>query len=81
MAEPSESEMVGPLSQREPEVLHLIAEGLTNQDIACRLFLSQNTVKAHTHNIHGRIGVTAARKRLPGPEISDSCPPCSRPDA
>jgi LuxR family maltose regulon positive regulatory protein len=48
-----ESEMVEPLSERELEVLQLIAAGLTNQEIASRLFLSLNTVKAHTRNIKG----------------------------
>jgi LuxR family maltose regulon positive regulatory protein len=61
-AEPSksqvpESEMVEPLSEREIEVLQLIAEGLTNREIASRFFLSVNTVKAHTRNIYGKLGV------------------------
>jgi LuxR family maltose regulon positive regulatory protein len=51
-----ESELVEPLSERELEVLQLIAEGLTNQEIASRLFLSQNTVKVHTRNIYGKLG-------------------------
>jgi LuxR family maltose regulon positive regulatory protein len=52
-----ESELVEPLSERELEVLQLIAEGLTNPEIASRLFLSLNTVKAHTRNIYGKLGV------------------------
>jgi LuxR family maltose regulon positive regulatory protein len=51
------SELVEPLSEREIEVLQLIAEGLTNREIAARLFLSLNTVKAHTRNIYGKLGV------------------------
>jgi LuxR family maltose regulon positive regulatory protein len=51
------SSMVEPLSERELEVLQLIAEGLTNREIASRLFLSLNTVKAHTRNIYGKLGV------------------------
>ncbi len=51
------SELVEPLSERELEVLQLIAEGLTNQEIASRLFLSQNTVKVHTRNIYGKLAV------------------------
>ena len=53
----SEAELIEPLSERELEVLQLIAEGLTNREIASRLFLSLNTVKAHTRNIYGKLGV------------------------
>jgi LuxR family maltose regulon positive regulatory protein len=61
-AEPSiakspETEWFEPLSEREIEVLQLIAEGLTNPEIATRLYLSLNTVKVHTRNIYGKLGV------------------------
>ncbi len=46
-----------PLSQREQEVLVLIAKGLTNQQIADRLVISVRTVKKHVENIHGKLGV------------------------
>jgi len=52
-----ETELIEPLSERELEVLQLIAEGLTNREIASRLFLSLNTVKAHTRNIYGKLSV------------------------
>jgi LuxR family maltose regulon positive regulatory protein len=52
------SEMIEPLSERELEVLRLIAEGLSNQEIAHRLFLSVPTVKWHTTHIYGKLGVT-----------------------
>jgi LuxR family maltose regulon positive regulatory protein len=52
-----EFKFVEPLSEREIEVLQLIAEGLTNPEIAARLYLSLNTVKVHTRNIYGKLGV------------------------
>jgi LuxR family maltose regulon positive regulatory protein len=52
-----ESDLIEPLSERELEVLQLIAKGLTNPEIASRLFLSLHTVKAHAHNIYGKLGV------------------------
>jgi NarL family two-component system response regulator LiaR len=40
-----------PLTQREMEILKLVAEGLTNQEIADRLVVSERTVRAHVSNI------------------------------
>ncbi len=56
---PSEAEaaFVEPLSEREIEVLQLIAEGLSNQEVANRLYLSLHTVKVHAHNIYSKLGV------------------------
>jgi LuxR family maltose regulon positive regulatory protein len=53
-----ESDYVETLSKREIEVLHLIAEGLTNPEIATRLFLSLHTIKTHTRNIYSKLSVT-----------------------
>ncbi len=45
-----------PLSERELEVLRLVAAGLTNREIAERLFLAEGTVKNYVTNILGKIG-------------------------
>jgi LuxR family transcriptional regulator, maltose regulon positive regulatory protein len=45
-----------PLTDRQVEVLHLIAEGLSDQEIADRLVLSQHTVHRHVANIYARLG-------------------------
>ena len=53
------SRLAEPLSRRELGLLPLIAEGLTNQEIADRLFLSLYTVKAHARTIYAKLGVTS----------------------
>ncbi len=45
------------LSERELEVIALIAEGYTNQQIADKLFLSSHTVNTHRKNIMGKLGI------------------------
>jgi LuxR family maltose regulon positive regulatory protein len=52
-------ELVEPLSEREIEVLELIAQGLSNREVAHRLTISLNTVKGHTTNIYGKLGVAS----------------------
>ena len=55
----AEKEEVMPeLSSRETELIHLIANGLTNKDIAEKLFLSIHTVKTHRRNIIKKLGFT-----------------------
>jgi LuxR family maltose regulon positive regulatory protein len=54
-AEPSP--LVEPLSEREIEVLEQIAAGRTNREIGETLVISLGTVKAHTANIYGKMGV------------------------
>lgn len=48
-----------PLTDRELEITDLVAEGLTNREIAARLFLSPNTVKVHLRNIFTKTGVSS----------------------
>jgi DNA-binding NarL/FixJ family response regulator len=47
----------GPLSQRELEVLELVAAGTTNREAAARLFISEATVKTHLLHIYAKLGV------------------------
>jgi DNA-binding NarL/FixJ family response regulator len=47
------------LSRRELEVLRLVAEGLTNHDIAQRLVLSEHTVNRHVANILRKLGLSS----------------------
>jgi LuxR family maltose regulon positive regulatory protein len=49
--------LVEPLTGRELELLELIAAGLSNQEIAGRLFITLPTVKWHTSIIYGKLGV------------------------
>ncbi len=49
--------LVEPLSERELEVLRLIAAGLSNQEIADRLIIATGTVKRHINNIYGKLQV------------------------
>jgi LuxR family maltose regulon positive regulatory protein len=49
--------LIEPLSEREMEVLHLVAAGWSNQEIGDKLVISVRTVKKHVENIHGKLGV------------------------
>jgi LuxR family maltose regulon positive regulatory protein len=51
------SNLVEPLSRRELQVLHLIALGRTNQEVARQLIVSPGTVKAHTASIYRKLDV------------------------
>ena len=49
--------LADPLSERELEVLHLVAQGLSNREIGERLFLALNTVKGHNRRIFAKLQV------------------------
>jgi LuxR family maltose regulon positive regulatory protein len=49
--------LLEPLSERELELLRLIADGLSNQEIAQKLIIALGTVKAHTASIYGKLDV------------------------
>jgi LuxR family maltose regulon positive regulatory protein len=54
---PPSTPLLEPLSHRELEVLHLIAQGLSNQEIGERLVLALDTVKGHNRSIFGKLQV------------------------
>ncbi len=54
---PKKTDMIEPLSERELEVLCLVAQGLTNQEISQRLVLALSTVKGHNLRIFGKLQV------------------------
>ncbi len=55
--QPPAQPLIEPLSHRELEVLHLIAQGLSNQEISERLVLALETVKGHNKKIFGKLQV------------------------
>src|SRR5262249_61043162 len=65
---PEEDERVARLTDQERKILDLIAEGLTNRQIAERMFLAEKTVKNYVSNVLSKLGMGVAPKR-----------PCSRP--
>jgi LuxR family transcriptional regulator, maltose regulon positive regulatory protein len=54
---PPAQPLIEPLSPREVEVLNLMAQGLSNQEMSERLFLALDTVKGHNRKIFGKLKV------------------------
>jgi len=52
----SDSPLVEPLTNREIEVLQLLADGLTNAEICQRLYIALPTIKSHNRNIYSKLG-------------------------
>ena len=53
-----------PLTAREMDVLMLLREPLSNKEIASQLYLSPSTVKRHTINLYGKLGVHSRREAV-----------------
>jgi LuxR family maltose regulon positive regulatory protein len=56
-SQPPAQPLIEPLSPRELEVLHLMAQGLSNQEMSEQLFLALDTVKGHNRKIFGKLQV------------------------
>ena len=52
------------MTNREEEILRLMAEGLTNQEIADELIISLYTVKRHATNIYNKLNVSSRRQAV-----------------
>ena len=50
--------MLPVLTDREQQVLSLIADGLTNREISCRLLISESTVENHIHHVFTKLGIS-----------------------
>ena len=58
-----------PISDSELKVVNLIAQGVTNRDVAAQLHLSLHTVKNHVHNAFTKLGINSRAQltqRMPG---------------
>jgi LuxR family maltose regulon positive regulatory protein len=58
------SPLIDPLTPREIQVLGLLAQGLTNAEIGKQLVISLPTVKSHTRNLYGKLGVHTRREAV-----------------
>jgi LuxR family maltose regulon positive regulatory protein len=60
----SDQPMLDPLTAREREVLELIAEGLSNREIAARLFIATSTVKGYVHSLLRKLEADSRTKAI-----------------
>ena len=63
-AHPAAQTLVEPLTERESEVLRLLAAGLSNREIAEELVVAVSTVKSHVNHIYGKLGVKSRTRAV-----------------
>ena len=63
-ASESDQPLLDPLTAREREVLELIAEGLSNREIAARLFIATSTVKGYVHSLLRKLEADSRTKAI-----------------
>jgi LuxR family transcriptional regulator, maltose regulon positive regulatory protein len=63
-ARPRPGELLDPLTPREFEIMRLICKGYSNPEIADELVVTLNTVKKHTSNIYGKLGVRSRTQAI-----------------
>ena len=59
-----QEDLPDPLTQRELEIMRLIGKGYSNPEIASELVVTVNTVKKHTSNIYGKLGVRSRTQAI-----------------
>jgi LuxR family maltose regulon positive regulatory protein len=57
-------ELIDPLTPRELEIMRLISKGYSNPEIASELVVTINTIKKHTSNIYGKLGVRSRTQAI-----------------
>jgi LuxR family maltose regulon positive regulatory protein len=63
-ARPQPGELLDPLTPRELEIMRLIGQGYSNPEIAGELVVTINTIKKHTSNIYGKLGVRSRTQAI-----------------